>query len=71
IENGRWLVKTDYLGDTLWTRTFREIGSNYISEHSLIQATDGGTIASPGLYFYQVSCHGIAFGSGKIVRSAK
>ncbi|MDD4604369.1 MAG: hypothetical protein PHF97_11265, partial [Bacteroidales bacterium] len=42
IENGRWLVKTDYLGDTLWTRTFREIGSNYISEHSLIQATDGG-----------------------------
>ena len=37
----RWLVKTDNMGDTLWSKTFRGIG-NEDGDRSLIQAADGG-----------------------------
>ncbi len=41
LSSDRWLVKTDYLGDTLWTKTFPGIGYEN-GDRSLIQAADGG-----------------------------
>ena len=37
----RWLVKTDHLGDTVWTKTFPGIGYDN-GDRSLVQAADGG-----------------------------
>ena len=37
-----YLIKTDYLGDTLWTKTFGRINSEV--GHSVQQTTDGGYI---------------------------
>ncbi len=37
-----WLVKTDEIGDTLWTRTFG--GLNYDACHGMEQTADGGYI---------------------------
>jgi len=37
----RWLVKTDNMGDTLWSKTFRGIG-NEDGDRSLVKTTDGG-----------------------------
>lgn len=37
-----WLIKTDANGDTLWTKTFGGISSDY--GHSIQQTTDGGYI---------------------------
>ncbi len=37
----RWLVKTNNMGDTLWTKTFRGIG-NEDGDRALVQSGDGG-----------------------------
>ena len=41
LSSDRWLVKTDYLGDTVRTRTFPGIGYEN-GDRSLVQAADGG-----------------------------
>ena len=37
-----WLVKTNYMGDTTFTKTFRGIGTNDTGDRSLVQSSDGG-----------------------------
>ena len=37
----RWLVRTNNMGDTLWSRTFRGIG-NDLGDRALVQAVDHG-----------------------------
>lgn len=37
-----WLIKTDYKGDTLWTKTFRGFGDNFKADRALVQTPDGG-----------------------------
>jgi hypothetical protein len=48
-----YLVKTDSIGDTLWTRTYG--GTNYDGANSVQQTTDGG---------YVVAGHTSSFGAG-------
>jgi hypothetical protein len=38
----RWLVKTDSLGDTLWTRSYPRTGYYNIADRALVQSSDGG-----------------------------
>jgi len=40
--NDRWLVRTDPHGDTLWTRTYKDIGGTEFDDRSLVQTSDGG-----------------------------
>jgi|GEM_PF-3514994 len=37
-----WLVKTNELGDTLWTKTFYGIGEDHMLDRALVQTSDGG-----------------------------
>jgi hypothetical protein len=45
-----YLIKTDSLGDTLWTRTYG--GSDYDQSYSVQQTTDGGYIVAGGTASY-------------------
>ena len=39
---GKWLVKTNASGDTLWTRTFLEIHYGFFYDRALVQTADSG-----------------------------
>ena len=38
----RWLVKTNQMGDTLWTRIYHGIGNTRSGDRCIIQTSDGG-----------------------------
>ena len=48
-----WLVKTDALGDTLWTKTFG--GNSYELGYSVQQTQDGGFVITGSIYAYTSS----------------
>lgn len=42
MSSGKWIVKTNANGDTLWTRTFQNYGYGFFHDRELVQTSDGG-----------------------------
>ncbi len=42
MSSGKWIVKTNANGDTLWTRTFQNYGYGFFRDRELVQTSDGG-----------------------------